>query len=278
MKGGERLAYIDYQDYVHITGDTKTPQETIEELLEDASLIVNEISGYSIGSNLNALDFDKAYEVQRATAFQVRYMARGGGVDVGESGIESEYSSFSIGNFSASKGSRQGSTTVSSNASQIVDDRISKQAYNILMSAGLIQTGATGSRCLKLYRATSSTSPSAIMRHVNELEAEISAFKCALEDGTLKGEKGDIGEAGPQGEQGPVGPKGDQGIQGEIGPAGPEGPKGEQGTPAIVNGKSGESITLTANDVGAVSLEEYNNLLHDFDELVARVEDLENTI
>lgn len=55
---------------------------------------------------------------------------------------------------------------------------------------------------------------------------------------------GPQGEAGQQGEQGPVGP---------VGPAGPQGERGPQGNPTVVNGKSGESITLTAEDVGAIS-------------------------
>lgn len=65
-------------------------------------------------------------------------------------------------------------------------------------------------------------------------------------DTGAKGDKGDKGDTGPQGETGatgPQGPKGDQGIQG---------PQGPQGNPTTVNGKSGESITLTAEDVGAL--------------------------
>lgn len=92
----------------------------------------------------------------------------------------------------------------------------------------------------------------------------------------LQGEKGDTGATGPQGEKGDTGPKGiqgpkgdkgdtgdtgPQGPQGETGATGPQGPKGDQGiqgpqgpqgNPTTVNGKSGESITLTAEDVGAL--------------------------
>lgn len=100
-----------------------------------------------------------------------------------------------------------------------------------------------------------------------------------------QGPKGDTGAQGPKGDQGVQGPKGDQGvqgeqgIQGEAGPTGPQGPKGDtgatgpqgpagpqgepgiqgpegrqgpQGNPTTVNGKSGESITLNASDVGAL--------------------------
>lgn len=72
--------------------------------------------------------------------------------------------------------------------------------------------------------------------------------------------RGETGETGPQGEEGPQGPPGQtgpqgpqgiQGPQGEQGIQGPQGEQGPQGTPTTVNGKSGESITLTAADVGA---------------------------
>lgn len=66
-----------------------------------------------------------------------------------------------------------------------------------------------------------------------------------------KGDKGDTGDTGPQGPQGIPGPEGPQGPQGERGMQGPEGPIGPQGNPAIINGLSGASITLTAQDVGA---------------------------
>ena len=88
-----------------------------------------------------------------------------------------------------------------------------------------------------------------------------------------KGDKGDTGPIGPQGEQGPQGPtgatgatgpqgetgprgeQGPRGIQGERGPQGAQGPQGEKGDPGLVqsvNGKSGEAIVLTAEDVGAL--------------------------
>ncbi len=56
-----------------------------------------------------------------------------------------------------------------------------------------------------------------------------------------------MGPAGPQGPEGPPGPAG-----------GPPGPPGPQGPPTIINGKSGESIILTAEDVGALSSNDFN--------------------
>lgn len=82
------------------------------------------------------------------------------------------------------------------------------------------------------------------------------------------GETGPAGPRGPQGEvgpQGPVGEKGEQGergLQGIQGPQGTQGPRGEQGAqgekgdPGViqyVNGKTGESINLTPQDIGAAT-------------------------
>ena len=67
-----------------------------------------------------------------------------------------------------------------------------------------------------------------------------------------KGDPGETGPAGPQGETGPAGPQGPQGIQGPQGPTGPEGPQGEKGDPGIiqsVNGKSGVSVVLYAQNI-----------------------------
>lgn len=75
-----------------------------------------------------------------------------------------------------------------------------------------------------------------------------------------QGPKGEPGEMGPQGETGPAGEQGPQGIQGPAGPQGIQGiqgvpgPQGPQGNPTTVNGKSGESITLSASDVGAAPI------------------------
>lgn len=75
--------------------------------------------------------------------------------------------------------------------------------------------------------------------------------------GPLQGPAGPVGPTGATGPQGPQGEQGPQGVQGEQGPQGlrgiqgPEGPQGPQGNPTIVNGKSGESIVLSAEDVGA---------------------------
>lgn len=73
-----------------------------------------------------------------------------------------------------------------------------------------------------------------------------------------KGDTGPQGEKGDTGAQGPQGPQGVQGIQGEQGIQGPEGPAGPQGDPAVVNGKSGAAITLTAADIGVQTY--YNSL------------------
>ena len=40
-----------------------------------------------------------------------------------------------------------------------------------------------------------------------------------------------------------------RGPQGEQGPQGQEGPRGQQGNPTEINGKTGESITLTQADI-----------------------------
>ncbi len=90
-----------------------------------------------------------------------------------------------------------------------------------------------------------------------------------------KGEKGDPGEKGEKGDpfvygdfseeqlaglRGPKGEPGEKGEDGAVGPqgeAGPQGPKGEtgpMGEPVTVNGKTGASIELTAQDVGAEPL------------------------
>lgn len=87
------------------------------------------------------------------------------------------------------------------------------------------------------------------------------------------GETGPAGPQGPQGEPGPQGPQGEKGetgetgLQGIQGPQGPQGPRGEQGIqgekgdPGViqyVNGKTGESVTLSAEEVGALSLKTYD--------------------
>lgn len=78
-----------------------------------------------------------------------------------------------------------------------------------------------------------------------------------------QGPQGEQGVAGPQGEQGPQGiqgPQGVQGPQGEQGIQGPEGPQGPKGNPATVNGKSADdsgNITITAEDVGAPSTDDF---------------------
>lgn len=86
-----------------------------------------------------------------------------------------------------------------------------------------------------------------------------------------KGATGETGPAGPQGPQGEVGPQGPagekgeqgerglqgiQGIQGPQGPRGEQGAQGEKGDPGViqyVNGKTGASINLTPQDVGAAT-------------------------
>ena len=70
-----------------------------------------------------------------------------------------------------------------------------------------------------------------------------------------QGETGPQGKQGVQGEPGEKGEQGIQGLRGEQGPTGPQGPQGEKGDPGLVqsvNGKSGEAIVLTAEDVGAL--------------------------
>ena len=93
-----------------------------------------------------------------------------------------------------------------------------------------------------------------------------------------QGATGETGPAGPQGEVGPEGPqgiqgeKGDtgergpqgiQGLTGEQGPAGATGPQGEKGDPGViqnVNGKTGESVWLNAEDVGAEAAHSYKTV------------------
>lgn len=77
--------------------------------------------------------------------------------------------------------------------------------------------------------------------------------------GSIRGPQGPQGIQGIQGVQGatgPVGPQGVQGPQGEQGIQGPQGLQGPQGNPTTVNGKSGESITLNAADIGAAEKDE----------------------
>jgi len=70
--------------------------------------------------------------------------------------------------------------------------------------------------------------------------------------GSMRGPQGPQGIQGIQGVQGATGPVGPQGVQGEQGAQGIQGPQGlqgPQGDPTTVNGKSGKSITLTADDI-----------------------------
>jgi hypothetical protein len=73
--------------------------------------------------------------------------------------------------------------------------------------------------------------------------------------GPLRGPKGDQGYPGPKGETGQQGPQGIPGTQGAKGDQGPQGVQGLQGVkgipgaPTTVNGLSGDSITLTPNDI-----------------------------
>lgn len=75
-----------------------------------------------------------------------------------------------------------------------------------------------------------------------------------------QGPQGEVGAEGPQGirgekgETGERGPQGIQGLTGEQGPIGATGPQGEKGDPGViqnVNGKTGESVWLNAEDVSA---------------------------
>ena len=81
-----------------------------------------------------------------------------------------------------------------------------------------------------------------------------------------QGETGPQGKQGVQGEPGEKGEQGIQGLRGEQGPTGPQGPQGEKGDPGLVqsvNGKSGEAIVLTADDVGAMDEESARKLITD---------------
>lgn len=93
-----------------------------------------------------------------------------------------------------------------------------------------------------------------------------------------QGAAGEVGQRGPQGEQGPEGPQGIQGEKGETGERGPQGlqgltgeqgpigatgPQGEKGDPGViqnVNGKTGESVWLNAEDVGAENKHSYKTV------------------
>lgn len=80
-----------------------------------------------------------------------------------------------------------------------------------------------------------------------------------------QGPQGIQGPQGETGEQGIQGVQGEQGIQGERGPQGPEGPQGVQGNPTVVNGKSGEHITLTPEDLGAAAQTTVDNMQEEVD-------------
>jgi hypothetical protein len=106
------------------------------------------------------------------------------------------------------------------------------------VAVGTVATGAAGS--------------SAQVTNSGSVSAAVLNFTIPKGDKGDKGDTGDTGDTGAQGGTGPQGQQGIQGVQGEQGIQGPEGPQGPQGNPTTVNGKSGESITLTASDVGAV--------------------------
>ncbi|MEG0339819.1 MAG: collagen-like protein, partial [Oscillospiraceae bacterium] len=69
----------------------------------------------------------------------------------------------------------------------------------------------------------------------------------------VAGAKGDKGEQGLRGDTGAQGIQGIQGQQGERGLQGVQGAQGLRGAPTTVNGKTGENISLTAADVGALA-------------------------
>lgn len=275
------LAYIDYQDYVDITGDIETPQSEIEPLLEPASFLVNAMTLHSLGNSLPN-NYDKALAVQQATAYQVQYMVQNGGSSVSHSGKEQSLNNVKIGNFSYGTGSSSSSSS-SSSETGITDSRFNPLSIDILNAAGLIQVAATGSRCMRVYRNIESNSPSAINKRVKQLEARLSEFESSLESGDLKGEQGPIGPQGPQGMNGETGAQGlqgvpgekgengDQGIQGEQGPAGQKGPKGE-------DGKDGANPSI--QDILNTSLPEFDGatLLDILEDLLDRVHELEQDI
>ena len=86
-----------------------------------------------------------------------------------------------------------------------------------------------------------------------------------------QGPQGIQGPRGETGEQGIQGVQGEQGIQGERGPQGPEGPQGVQGNPTVVNGKSGEHITLTPEDLGAATQTDVDNMQEEIDGISAQL-------
>ena len=76
-----------------------------------------------------------------------------------------------------------------------------------------------------------------------------------------QGPQGVQGEKGDKGDQGETGPQGIQGAKGDQGPRGPQGEQGEPGDPGViqyVNGKTGVSVSLNANDVGALDKTVYD--------------------
>lgn len=83
---------------------------------------------------------------------------------------------------------------------------------------------------------------------------------------------------GPRGEQGAQGNPGPQGETGPQGPQGLTGEKGEKGDPVQVNGKSGPVVTLSAGDVGALSLKDAANMQAQTDALENDMTELQSQI
>ena len=83
---------------------------------------------------------------------------------------------------------------------------------------------------------------------------------------------------GPRGEQGAQGNPGPQGETGPQGPQGLTGEKGEKGDPVQVNGKSGPVVTLSAGDVGALSLKDAANMQAQTDALENDMAELQSQI
>lgn len=130
------MAYIDYDAYVRLTGDTQTEREEAEALLGPASDLVDGMCGGRLGESLTVLGERVRSAVEKAAAIQARYLADNGGMAAALGGIVKYTGSVSIGSFRYGDGRL---TDVRENG--ISDSRVCSAALDALMPTGLLFPG-----------------------------------------------------------------------------------------------------------------------------------------
>lgn len=135
------MGYIDKVYYLSKYGGDVIDEQEMDRLIEQASSLIDEITGYKIVSagGVDALLAEAQphlrvfikNQIEKATAAQVEYLDINGGTSVANGGAYTA-SSVSFGSYSES---------VSGGQAKSLDARVSPLAISLLMPTGLLYTG-----------------------------------------------------------------------------------------------------------------------------------------